>query len=312
MEEANYTVVTHFIILGLSDWPGAEMPTFVTVLFIYLVTICGNMTILLLVCMDHRLQTPMYFFLGNLSVVDMCLTTCALYKFLIICITGNRVISYLNCIAQVYFLGCFISDELLHLTAMSYDRYVAICNPLRYKIIMNRKICVLLASSCWVLSLLESAPYAILVASVSCFKSKTINHFFCDLEPLKKLSCSTNSVLELLTVVEGVFLLTLVPFLLTIIPYVFIIITILDIRSNTGRRKAFYTCSSHLTVVIILYTILVSQYLSPTSNENLTYKKMLSLFNIAAVPMLNPIIYSLKNRDVQSALRRMLFLTKTY
>ncbi|XP_077344640.1 olfactory receptor 5V1-like [Lithobates pipiens] len=306
MEIRNYSVVTHFIIMEISDVPGAQVPTFIMVLFIYFFTICGNMTILLLVCMDHHLHTPMYFFLGNLSVVDMSLTTCSLHKYIIIFITGDRVISYLACIIQVYFLGSFISNELLLLTAMSYDRYIAICNPLRYTMIMNRKACALLAAVCWMLGFLEIIPFVLLVTSFTCYESNIINHFFCDLEPLKKLSCSRMSILELLTIIEGVFVLTLLPLLLTIIPYIFIIITILKIQSKTGRRKAFYTCSSHLTVVVLLYTILVSQYLSPTSDENLRYKKTISLFNIAAVPMLNPLIYSLKNRDVQSAFKRQL------
>ncbi|KAM5145579.1 olfactory receptor 5V1-like [Mantella aurantiaca] len=306
MEQKNQTIVTFFINQGISDVPELQTPIFFLVLFIYLFSLGGNMTIFLLVCLEHQLHTPMYFFLGNLSIVDMSLTTCSLHKYIIIFITGDRVISYLACIVQVYFLGCFISDELLLLTAMSYDRYVAICNPLRYTMIMNRKICALLATVCWVLGFMEMIPFVLLVKSFSCYESNIINHFFCDLEPLKKLSCSRMSILELMTIIEGVFVLTLLPLLLTIIPYIFIIITIMKINSKTGRSKAFYTCSSHLTVVVLLYTILVSQYLSPTSNENLRYKKTISLFNIAAVPMLNPLIYSLKNRDVQSAFRRQL------
>ncbi|XP_072286941.1 olfactory receptor 5V1-like [Pyxicephalus adspersus] len=310
MEEGNQTVVTFFIIKGISDVPELQAPIFLLVLLIYLLTLGGNITIILLVFFDCHLHTPMYFFLANLSMIDICNTTVTLHKILLIGLTGDREISYLSCIAQIYFFGCFISDELLFLTAMSYDRYVAICNPLRYTVIMNHKICALLASFCWVLGFIEIIPYAVLVAGFSCYRSNIVNHFFCDLVPVIKLSCSNTSVLEILFLVEGVFLLTIGPFVSTVLSYIFIITTILKIRTSTGRRKAFYTCSSHLTVVILLYITLIYQYLRPISADSLEYNKLLSLFNTAAVPILNPLIYSLKNKDVKSALRKRLEFLK--
>ncbi|KAM4019267.1 LOW QUALITY PROTEIN: olfactory receptor 8G17-like [Anomaloglossus baeobatrachus] len=306
MEQGNWTMVTYFIIKGISDVPELQLPIFLLVLLIYLITLGGNMTILMVVCLDRVLHTPMYFFLGNLSIVDMSSTSC-LHKVLLIFITGDRVISYVSCIAQVYFLGWLISDELLILTAMGYDRYVAICHPLRYAAIMNWRLCCWLAVACWVVSFVEITPYVILVTSFSCYKSNVMYHFFCDLVPLKKLACKVDSSFEMFTIIEGVFILTILPLLLTIISYIFIINSILKIRTSSGRRKAFYTCSSHLTVVILLYITLISQYLSPTSND-IEYKKLLSLFNMVAVPMLNPMIYSLKNRDVKLALQRQLQL----
>lgn len=311
MEQGNQTTVTFFIIKGISDIPELQAPIFLLVLFIYLLTLGGNMTILLLVCLDHHLHTPMYFFLANLSMIDVCSTTVTLHKILLIGLTGNHVISYLDCIAQIYFFGCFISDELWFLTAMGYDRYVAVCNPLRYTVIMNQKTCTLLASVCWALGFVEIIPYAVLVTGFSCYRSNIVNHFFCDLVQVIKLSCSNTSVLEILFIVEGAVLMALVPFLLTVLSYIFIITTILRIRSSTGRRKAFYTCSSHLTVVILLHTTLVYQYLRPISADSLEYNKLLSLFNTAAVPILNPLIYSLKNKDVKSALKKRLQLFRT-
>ncbi|KAM4696270.1 olfactory receptor 5V1-like [Rhinophrynus dorsalis] len=306
MESGNQTTVTYFIINGISRIPSFQTLIFLLVLLIYLLTLGGNMTILLLVCFDTHLHTPMYFFLCNLSILDISSTTVTLHYIFIIFITGDSTISYIACIAQMYMFGCLICDELLLLTAMSYDRYVAICNPLHYHMLMNRKTCASLAIACWLLGFLEVIPYIVLLSKLSCYKSNIINHFFCDLVPLMKLSCSDTSFLEILSLTEGLLLITLTPFLLTFTSYIFIITSILRIRSSTGRRKAFYTCSSHLTVVILLYVILFSQYLRPTSKDNLESTKMFSLFNTAAVPMLNPLIYSLKNKDVKSALKRRL------
>ncbi|XP_077335720.1 olfactory receptor 5V1-like [Lithobates pipiens] len=304
MEQQNQTRVAFFIIKGFSDIPELQAPMFLLVLLIYLTTLCGNMIIILLVCQNRHLHTPMYFFLANLSLIDMCATTVSLHKILLINLTGNQVISYVSCIGQMYFFGSFVSDELLLLTAMSYDRYVAVCNPLRYTVIVNHRVCICLAFVCWALGFLEIIPYVVLVTAFTCYRSNILNHFFCDLLPIIKLSCNNTSILETLFIVEGAVLLGLGPFILTFLSYVFIITTILRIRSSTGRCKAFYTCSSHLTVVILLYTTLIYQYLKPISADSLEYNKLLSLFNTAAVPVLNPLIYSLKNKDVKSAFKK--------
>ncbi|XP_063791797.1 olfactory receptor 5V1-like [Pseudophryne corroboree] len=306
MEKSNQTMVTYFIISGITDILELQAPVFLLVLLMYLCTIGGNMTILLLVYTDHHLHIPMYFFLANLSIVDMFSSTVTLHNVLLIGITGNKAITYLCCIVQMYFFGSFVSNELLLLTAMSYDRYVAVCNPLRYTMIMNNRICAILATVCWVLGFIETIPNVVLVTRYNCYRSNVINHFFCDLLPIIKLSCNDTSVLQTLFIVEGTVVLGLAPFFLTVISYVFIISTILRIRSSSGRRKAFYTCSSHLTVVLLLYTTLVYQYLRPISADSLEYNKLLALFNSAAVPILNPLIYSLKNKDVKAALRRKL------
>ncbi|KAM4641293.1 olfactory receptor 6C1-like [Discoglossus pictus] len=309
MDNSNKTDITYFILKGFSDIPGLQGPIFLLVLLIYVITLVGNVTILLLICLDLQLQTPMYFFLGNLSVLDMSSTTTALHKVLVNFITSNDRVSFVSCMGQVYVFSCLTCDELLILTAMSYDRYVAICNPLHYPMIMNRTVCIVLAFFSWLLGFLQILPILCSVFGFSCYISNVINHFFCDLVPLITLTCSDLSFLKLYIFIEGGLIQFFTPLLLTFISYVFIIGTILRIRSSTGRRKAFYTCSSHITVVILLYATLFCQYLKPTSKETLSSNKLFSLFNTAAVPLLNPLIYSLKNKDVKSALKRRL---KTY
>ncbi|KAM4696157.1 olfactory receptor 8D1-like [Rhinophrynus dorsalis] len=303
MNTTDQTVVTFFTINGISDIPELRDPISLLILFIYLMTLGGNMTILLLVCLDPQLHTPMYFFLCNLSIMDMASSTVTLHKILVIFLTGDNTVSFLACMAQMFIFTSLVCNELLILTAMSYDRYVAICNPLHYSMIMTRRVCLLLGIVCWVLGSLMSLPNVILLSRSSCYRSKEINHFFCDILPLVKLTCSNNLLSNLWVFVSGLFF-SVFPFILTIFPYVFIIATILKIRSGTGKHKAFYTCFSHLAVIILLYGTLMCQYLRPMSMDSLDSNKLFSLFNTAIVPMLNPLIYSLKNKDVKSALRR--------
>ncbi|XP_018421049.1 PREDICTED: olfactory receptor 1009-like [Nanorana parkeri] len=302
----NQTLIRYFIIKGISDVPEIQTAIFFLVLLIYLITLAGNMTIFLLICLDHHLHTPMYYFLGNLSIVDMSCSTITLHKTLTSFITHDKSVSYLACMIQMYMFGSLTGHGLLILTAMSYDRYVAICNPLRYQMVMNTRTCVLLASACCLVGFIQVIPPVGILYTFSCYSTTEVNHFFCDIVPLMKISCDDTSFLEMLFFIEGLVLLIYTPFVLTFIPYIFIIVTILKIRSHHGRRKAFYTCSSHLTVVILLYTTLVSQYLTPNLSSTLDSKKLFALFNTAAVPVLNPIIYSLKNKDVKVALRRSL------
>ncbi|XP_072286888.1 olfactory receptor 5G9-like [Pyxicephalus adspersus] len=299
----NQTSVDYFIIKGISDDPNMQLPIFIVVLLIYLITVSGNLTILI-ACRDPRLHTPMYFFLGNLSVVDIFCTTVTLHKILTNFITGYKVVSFFACMAQMYLFGSLQCVELVTLTAMSYDRYVAICKPLHYHVIMNPRTCVLLAAFCWLFGFFEVLPPVGVVYSFSCYTTTEVNHFFCDIVPLMQISCNDTRFVETLFFIEGVGPMILTPFLLTFISYVFIIAAILKIPSSSGRHKAFYTCSSHLTVVILLYTTLFSQYLTPNVSSTLDAKKVFALFNTAGVPMLNPLIYSLKNKDVKAVLRR--------
>ncbi|XP_069800246.1 olfactory receptor 6C74-like [Dendropsophus ebraccatus] len=308
----NQTNIRYFIISGITDVPELQLPIFLIVLLIYLITLGGNMILLFLVCLDHHLHTPMYFFLGNLSIVDMTSSTVTLNKILSSFVTRDKVISYVSCMIQMYMFGSLMGHELLLLAAMSYDRYVAICSPLRYHMVMNSRTCSLLASTCWVWGFLQVIPPFGILFSFSCYSSIEINHFLCDLFPLIRISCEDTSFLEKLFFIEGLLLFCLTPFLLTLVPYFFIINTILKIQGSVGRRKAFYTCSSHLTAVILLYTTLIGQYLTPSLSRALESKKYFALFNTAAVPMLNPMIYSLKNKDVKKAFRWTLGQVKQY
>ncbi|XP_069800203.1 olfactory receptor 8A1-like [Dendropsophus ebraccatus] len=301
---SSHSTVSYFIIKGISDVPEMQVPIFLLVLIIYLITLGGNLTILLLICLDHHLHSPMYFFLGNLSVVDISCSTITLHRILLSFLTGDKTIPVIECMIQTYMFGSLAGHELFILTAMSYDRYVAVCNPLNYHKVMNRRMCGLLASFSWVLGFAQTISLVGLLSSYSCYTSIEIDHFFCDIMPMMKMTCSDTSILESLFFFQGLFLLTIAPFVLTFLPYVFIIIAIAKIHTNTGRRKAFYTCSSHLTVVVLLYSTLASQYLAPDSISSLSSKKLFALFNTAIVPMLNPLIYSLKNKDVKDAMRR--------
>ncbi|XP_069800253.1 olfactory receptor 8B8-like [Dendropsophus ebraccatus] len=311
LNSTNQTSMEYFIIKGIADVPELQAPIFLLVLLIYLITVCGNGTIFLLICVDRHLQTPMYFFLANLSIVDFSSTTITLHKVLLTFITGDNTVSYLACIIQMYIFASLIGHELLILAAMSYDRYVAICNPLRYHVIMDHKLCGLLCSCCYLVGCAQVLAPTVIFSGFSCFTSNEVNHFFCDIIPLIKIICNDTSVLEMVVFIQGLFIITLLPFVLTLIPYGFIISAMMKIHSRKGKQKAFYTCSSHLTVVSLLYVTFICQYLTPNSYGSLNSKKLFSLFNTAAVPVLNPLIYSLKNRDVKSAIRRRLDFCKS-
>ncbi|KAM4641727.1 olfactory receptor 8J1-like [Discoglossus pictus] len=263
------------------------------------------MSILLVVCLSPQLQNPMYFFLGNLSMLNMLSTTIALHEILFSFILRDSTASLPRCLSQMYIFSSMSMDELFLLTTMSYDRYVAICNPLHYHMVLNRRACVGLAIFSCLLGFTAMLPFLVLF-SRSCFTSNIINHFFCDFVPLSTITCVDAFVLKTLLFTIAMCGAVIVPFFLTFISYVFIIISILRISTSSGRRKTFYTCSSQLTVVTLLYIILVCQYVKPATAETLNYNKIISLFNTAAVPVLNPLIYSLKNKDVKSAIRHQL------
>ncbi|XP_068103829.1 olfactory receptor 1E16-like [Hyperolius riggenbachi] len=304
MNERNKTVVTFFILNGFSDIPEYEAPISLLIVLVYLTTVVGNIVILLLVCLDSHLHTPMYFFLGNLSVLDICYTTVALHKSIDMFITRDNEVSFIDCMAQLYFFTWFGCNDLMLLTSMGYDRYVAICKPLHFSTLMNGRVCAGLATFCWVFSFLHILPAVTLISQFSCYSSNIIDHFFCDLLPLLEFSCSDTFIVKMVIFIDGGSLAVFTPFFLTFTSYVFIIATIMKIKSSTGRRKAFYTCSSHLTSVLILYASIISQYLTPSGT--FMSSKLLSLFNSAVVPMLNPFIYSLRNKDVKSAIQKKL------
>ncbi|XP_029435540.1 olfactory receptor 5V1-like [Rhinatrema bivittatum] len=299
----NHTAVTEFLILGFSEFPELQLLLFVLFLLLYLMAVLGNLLIICIICVDRHLHSPMYFFLTNLSVLDMSSLMVTVPRLLAILMTRNNTISFAECILQIHcFLSC-VAVEFLILTVMAYDRYVAICNPLRYTVIMNKKVCALLAMVSWVLGFLELLPHSIIISQFSYCDSNVINHFFCDFTALLKLSCSDTSISDVTTFIESVFI-TFTPFILTLTSYVFIISTILRIRSKEGKRKAFSTCSSHLTVIILLYGSMIAVYMQPSSGGSVKSNKLITAVYVFALPLLNPLIYSLRSKELNVALKK--------
>ncbi|XP_075692799.1 olfactory receptor 8D1-like [Rhinoderma darwinii] len=310
MNPPNQTMVAYFIIRGISSVPELQLPIFLLVLLIYVIILGGNMTILILFCLDRQLHTPMYFFLVNLSMVDVSCSTVSLHKILTNFILGDKTVPYLACMVQMHFFAALTSDEFAILAVMSYDRYLAICNPLLYHAVMTQKVFVWLAVVSWISGFIIVLPPNILVFGFSCYRSHEINHFFCDIVPIMEITCDDIAIFQIGIFTAVVFLFGLFTFFLTFTPYIFIIIAIIKIRTSAGRRKAFYTCSSHLTVVILLYLTISFQYFTPKSKRSTESSKLFSLFNTVLIPIINPLIYSLNNKDMTSAMMRRLKLCK--
>ncbi|XP_029437187.1 olfactory receptor 1009-like [Rhinatrema bivittatum] len=304
METSNLTTVTEFIILGFPEYPDLQIPLFLLFLLIYLIILMGNLTIIALTCLDPHLHTPMYFFLCNLSFLDVSYTSVTLPRLLDILLRKRQRISAVGCFTQAYFFMFSVCVEFLLLTFMAFDRYVAICHPLNYIVIINQRLCVLMVTGAWISGSLGPLTHSVLLSYLSYCGSNEINHFFCDPSALLKLTCSSTSIIDHMTYILGAFI-DLPCFVLTLTSYVYIISAILRIRSREGRRKAFSTCSSHLTVVILFYGTLICLYLRPTSMMSVDQNKFLALLYNVLIPMLNPMIYSLKNREVKGALGEM-------
>ncbi|KAM3912194.1 olfactory receptor 6C74-like [Leptodactylus fuscus] len=309
MSSINQTTIEGFRLKGVSDVADLQVLIFLLVLLIYLISLGGNLTILLLVCCDLHLHTPMYFFLANLSFIDISTSTTALHRIFDIFTTHNHMVSTSACMTQLYMFSTLTNNEFSILASMSYDRYVAICRPLHYHTVMSRRLCGLLASVCWSFGFIEQIPTIAFISRFTCYISKEIDHYFCDVLPIRDITCSDTSHLNLFILILGnvnvIILLSL-----TITPYSFIITSILRISSSTGRRKAFYTCSSHIMVAVLFYNSIVLQYIVTVFWSNMGSNKILSLFNTVVIPMMNPLIYSLKNKDVKSALQRKLKLCR--
>ncbi|XP_069506013.1 olfactory receptor 5A2-like [Ambystoma mexicanum] len=304
MEVENQTLASHFVILGFDNVPELRLIFFFLFLGIYLFALTGNLLISMVICFDSCLHTPMYFFLTNLSMLDICYTTVSAPKLLSILLTGDKAISFRGCMTQLYFFMSFGSTEYLLLTIMAYDRYVAICKPLQYTVVMSKKLCINLALCAWTIGFLEAAPTTSLISRLHFCASKRINHIFCDVTPLLTLSCSNTRVTEIVIFLEGI-LVGFTCLLLILVSYVYIISSILRISSQTGRSKAYSTCGAHLTAVILYYGIIFFLYMRPTSSYSLDEGKILSVIYVAVIPMFNPIIYSLRNKDVKKALQKV-------
>uniref|UniRef100_A0A8C4WQZ0 Olfactory receptor n=1 Tax=Gopherus evgoodei TaxID=1825980 RepID=A0A8C4WQZ0_9SAUR len=300
----NQTSITEFILLGFGDLPELQIPLFLLFLVSYIATMAGNVLIIMLVVADQHLHTPMYFFLGNLSCLETWYSSTILPRMLAGPLTGDRTISFSGCLTQYYFFGSLIAAECLLLSVMSYDRYLAICNPLHYAARMCGRTCLQLAGGSWIGGFLcSSGISALSISQLTFCGPNVIDHFFCDLIPLLKISCNDPHLMETLSVTL-ILLFSLVPFLLILMSYICIIATILRIPSATGRQKAFSTCSSHLIVVSIYYATLLTVYMFPTTNILSNFKKVLSVIYTVLTPLVNPLIYSLRNKEVQEALKK--------
>ncbi|XP_014425859.2 olfactory receptor 6B1-like [Pelodiscus sinensis] len=307
----NWTTITEFILLGFGDLLQLQTLLFLMFLGIYIVTVVGNILIVVLVVTDRHLHTPMYFFLGNLSCLETCYTSTLLPRMLASLLTGDRTISFSGCLTQFYIFGSLAATECLLLSVMSYDRYLAICQPLHYATRMNSRFCLQMTTGSWASGFLASLPTIFFISQFTFCGPNELDHFFCDLSPIIKLACSDTRQLEVSTFILC-FILTLPPFLLTVASYVSIISTILKIPSSTGRQKAFSTCSSHLIVVTIFYGTLVTVYLLPDTESLRDLNKMFSIFYGVLTPLINPLIYSLRNQEVKRALRTALLPCLTF
>ncbi|KFV94591.1 Olfactory receptor 1052, partial [Eurypyga helias] len=297
----NHTTVTHFILLGLTCEPKLQTPLFIIFSMIYLLTLISNLGLIALIRTNPRLHTPMYFFLCHLSVIDLCYSSIFSPKLLIGFLVEKKTISYSACFAQHFFFLTFVTAEVFLLAAMAYDRYVAICNPLLYTLSMPKRVCVRLVAVSYVGGILNSLTQTCCLLPLSFCGPNVINHFFCDTNPLLKLTCSDNHLNELLLVTFNATISIFVLFVL-ILSYVYILFSILRIRSAKGRHKAFSTCASHLLSVALLYVPAGLSHMQPASKYSLETEKVTAVFYTLIVPMLNPLIYSLRNKEVQDAL----------
>ena len=301
----NLTSTMGFVLLGFSDIPNLQIFLFVMFLFTYVITLMGNGIIILITGTDQTLQTPMYFFLGNFSFLEICYVSATLPRMLINLWTQKRHISLFACATQMSFVLIFGNIECLLLTVMAYDRYVAICSPLHYPLVMNHKVCVQLVAACWVTGIPIEIGQASQIFSLSFCRSHQINHYFCDIPPVLKLACGDTFLNEMLVFTVAV-LFVMVPFLLILGSYGRITSTILKLPSATGRAKAFSTCSSHVMVVTLFFGSAIVTYLRPKSKNSSRTDKFLSLFYTVITPMFNPLIYTLRNKDVLTALRKLI------
>ncbi|XP_060610934.2 olfactory receptor 5V1-like [Anolis sagrei] len=309
MVKANITWMSDFYLTELSDLPEVEISLFVIVLLIYLTTLAGNGALLLAIGTSDHLRTPMYFFLSNLSFLDILCPTVTVPKMLQILLSENKRISFVACMLQVFFLIDVISTEVFLLAVMAYDRYVAICSPLHYTNIMNKRLCSQLTAGTWLLGFLNSMVHTSLTFSLSFCGQNKVNQYYCDLHPVMALSCSSTFfpemvVLLVASAIGGA------AFLVTLISYIYIISAILHMHSSEGRHKAFSTCGSHLIVVCLFYGAAISTYARPASTYAHTQVRIVSMLYGVVTPMLNPMIYSLRNKDVKKALVKTLSLTE--
>ncbi|XP_063312626.1 olfactory receptor 5V1-like [Pelobates fuscus] len=307
MNNNNQTTVTEFIIIGLKNIHQNRMLFFTLLLLIYIAIFMGNCFIMTLVPTMTHLHTPMYFYLGNLSLSDVLLTTNIVPNMLHILWTEEEAMSIAGCVLQFYIFGSLTATECLLLTVMSYDRYLAICNPLRYSSKMTSTRCRSLICFSWLVGFTPTLPVSVSVYKLQYCDLNTIDHFFCDLAPFLNLACSDTTTVKMLAFLLS-FLVTFFPFLLIIMSYISIMYTIIRMRSEKGRQKAFSTCSSHLVVVSLYYGTLFILYGIPAQKHLIGINKLLSLLYTIVTPLLNPVIYSLKNQEITKAFEKIFII----
>ncbi|MBZ3869878.1 Olfactory receptor 6C6 [Sciurus carolinensis] len=297
----NQSMEIEFILLGLTDDPQLQIVIFLFLFLNYSLSLMGNLIIILLTLLDARLKTPMYFFLRNFSFLEVIFTTVCIPRFLITIVNGDKTISYNNCVAQLFFFLLLGVTEFYLLAAMSYDRYVAICKPLHYPIIMNGRVCCQLVLSSWATGFLIIFPPLVLGLKLDFCASRIIDHFMCETSPILQISCTDTHVLEMMSLVLAVLTLA-ITLVLVILSYACIIRTILKFPSAQQRTKAFSTCTSHMIVVSMTYGSCIFMYIKPSAKERVTVSKGVALLYTSVAPLLNPFIYTLRNQQVKEVL----------
>ncbi|XP_048338970.1 olfactory receptor 5V1-like [Sphaerodactylus townsendi] len=301
----NQTQVVEFVFLGFSGISYGHIYLSLVFLVIYLVTVLGNLMIFTMIQLDSKLHTPMYYFLSHLSCLDICISSVTVPKILVNFLHQQQTISYNQCMAQMFFLISFTGTEAAMLAIMAYDRFAAICKPLHYSHLMNTKVCTVLAFATWIWGFVDSALHTALSPRLDFCGVNQIHHIFCDLPPLMKMACNDAHINELAIRIASLFVGT-GPFLFIIFSYVFILSSILKIRSITGQRKAFSTCASHMIIVIIYFGNGMLNYNRPHTGYSLEIDTLVSTMFCIIPPMVNPLIYSLRNKEVKGALKKVL------
>ncbi|XP_032643833.1 olfactory receptor 5G9-like [Chelonoidis abingdonii] len=307
MALGNYTIVTGFILQGITENPKLQIILFMAFSIIYFCTLVGNLGMIVLIRVDPRLHTSMYFFLSSWSFLDIGYSSVIAPKTLVIFSTETKDISFAGCVVQFFFLSLCANTELCLLAVMAYDRFVAICKPLLYHVVLSRRVCIQFVLGSYLYAFSNAITHTSSLFCLSFCHSHVLDHFFCDsLPPLQKISCSNTRVNELVHFTFAA-IATLVTIVIILVSYTYIIFAILRIHSAEGRCKAFNTCASHLTVVAVLYGTLFFMYLCPISSDSADQDKVVAVLYTLVIPMLNPLIYSLRNKKVKDALRRTIY-----
>lgn len=305
MEMENYSAVTEFFLMGLSQFPDVQILLFTLCLIMYMIILLGNSLLIIISILDSHLHTPMYFFLGNLSFLDICYTSSSVPPMLVMFVSECKSISFTGCAMQMTISLALGSTECVLLAVMAYDRYVAIGNPLRYPIIMNRVLYVHMAAWCWIIGSLNALVQTVPIMMSSFCGNNIIHSLTCEILALLKLICSDIYTNMLIMTVASIVLLV-IPLSLIFISYIFVLSSILRINSTEGRKKAFSTCSAHLTVVILFFGSAIFMYMKPKSKDTNTSDEIIGLSYGVVTPMLNPIIYSLRNKEVKEGMKKVL------